>query len=274
MYNKYIEYRERTKFIKRKRGMTIIVGIVFNGGVVLASDGQTSIRDKAKRTNSVDKIREISSKNKIKYNFGGSGETWLLARARESLKLKIDEKKKIEKSLEYADICEDVILDLQNRYIIDRNLKLNILKKDELEEKLNSEEWKKELQSLKLDFFTSVLILGDKEVKLYKITPDGYSQPIETYDAVGSGWGVSEYILSKFFTKKMQMKEAINIALTAVGGAKSLDLGCGGGFSISILTTKGFISKEDKNKYIKEYSEIKNKLEIKKDEIKAILKNE
>ena len=61
--NKYIEYRQRTRFVRRKE-MTIIVGIVFDGGVVLASDGQTSLMEKAKRVNSVDKIYEMSSKNK------------------------------------------------------------------------------------------------------------------------------------------------------------------------------------------------------------------
>lgn len=253
--------------------MTIIVGIVFDGGVVLASDGQTSLMEKVKRVNNVDKIYEMSFKNKTRYNFGGSGDKRLLARAREVLKLKVDEKKKIDKFLEYAEICEDVTLDLQNRYIIHKNLKLNILKEDELEEKLNSERWKKELQSLEFDFFTSVLTSSSKEVKLYKVTPDGYVQPIETYDAIGSGWGVSEYIMSKFFTKKMQVGEAINIALTAVEVAKSLDLDCGGGSSISVLTTKGFMSDKEKANQLKNYLKIKDKLKIKKDEIETIFKN-
>ncbi len=288
MYNKnvrygssYSEYVNKIKFKEDIKIVTIVVGIKYKDGIVLASDSQSIIGDNRAKETEVKKIKEFPKiYNNLFFNFGGSGEKPLLKRAEEELIERCKNNIKITKLRDYADICEDVVDFMANRYVIKKYIKLGILKVDDLDDEINLPKWRKESASLKYDFLSAVLIKnGNKdEFELYRVTPEGFAEPIEKYSYVGSGWGFAQYLLSSLYTKNIGMVEAINIGLTTIKEVKKIEPNCGGDTEISILTKSGFLPNKKKIEFIKNFENnispyLKNELKKIKNYMKVFKEN-
>lgn len=234
MNNKNVKWKSNLIYKKGSPRMTIIAGVKFDGGLVIASDSQTTRGDILMRTDER-KISEIEIKQNLKFNFAGAGDGRLIGRAREQLILEC-QNREINSLLDFKDTCEDVVKFIKRRYV---------------EEEIVAGDKEKYPN---LEFLVGVVI--NKNLGLLRVYPDGVAYNINHYDVIGSGEIFAEYIYSRLDKENLSVVEAVNIVLYVVEEIKEIDPNCSGATTISILFPKGFFKFKDIDSVINDRSKI------------------
>src|SRR4030042_5973232 len=84
MNNKNVKWKSSLIYKKGTPRMTVIAGIKFDMGIVIASDSQATIGGILKRVDER-KISEIEEFQNFRFNFAGAGDERLMGRAKEQL---------------------------------------------------------------------------------------------------------------------------------------------------------------------------------------------
>ncbi len=244
MNSKSVKLKDSLIFKKGNNLMTIIAGIKFDGGIVIASDSQVTRGDELMRTDER-KIDEIEVGN-IKIIFAGAGDGRLINRAKEQLILEC-QKREINSSLEFKDVCEDVVNFIKDRYVED-------------------DRCGDEPRYPNLSILIGVFI--NKELSLLRVYADGVAMDIKQYEVIGSGSIFAEYIFSRFDKKNLSSTEALNAVIYIVEEIKEIDPNCGGPTTISTLFGNGkFFKYKDFDKLMNDRAKM---LQEKDDNMKSI----
>lgn len=215
--------------------MTIIVGIICREGVVLASDSQAgSFRGVHVKRLDYTKIYDFGFDG-AKVVVTGAGETPFIARAIELIQEKGSETK-FHKPREVANIAEEVMNEINKRYVIERLKDLGSTKAPTLQQE---------------DLIRPpelALMLGlhcGQTPCLYTIYPDGVAGKEERYASLGSGSAFAEYLLARLYRDDFTLEEAVRVAVYVVEEVKKVDLHCGGPTQVVVVKADAVERKTD-----------------------------
>ena len=194
MYKKNVKWKNKLIYKKGTPRMTVIAGIKFDGGVVIASDSQATMGDIFMTTDER-KITEIEITQNLKFNFAGAGDSRLIERAKEQLILEC-RNREIKSLLDFKDTCEDVVKFIKNRYIDNES---TIIREEE--------------RYPDLEFLVGVVIHKNEmenDLGLLRVYPDGVATNINRNDVIGSGEIFAKYIYSRLDKENLSGVEAVN----------------------------------------------------------------
>jgi len=222
MINKNVKLKSNLIYKKGTPRMTVIAGIKFDMGIVIASDSQATIGGILKRVDER-KISEIEKFPNFRFNFAGAGDERLIGRAKEQLIMEC-QNREINSVFDFKNACEDVVRFIKQRYT-------------EGEEYPN------------LEFLTGIATKQD--FGLLRLYPDGVASNVNYYDVIGSGMLFAEYIYSRLDKENLSGIEAINTVLYVVEEIKEIDPNCGGLTTVSVLFSNGnFFKYKDYDKVL------------------------
>jgi 20S proteasome alpha/beta subunit len=206
---------------KRKTPVTIIVGIISDGEIVLASDSQTTYGT-AKRSD-VEKISVIEFSNAVAL-VAESGAAQLTGRAVELLQ----EKAKGKELSDYR-----MVADLAQESL--REVKSSVIKSNE-GCNFSEDKWERYFRD---DNQADLMVAHYFENRPYIYTVD-ISNCIANkaklhYEAIGCGANLGGYLLSELSYPKMDSELAAAIAVYVVESVKKHDAYCGGDTKVAIL---------------------------------------
>lgn len=207
--------------------MTIIVGIIFNEGIVLASDSQTSyLPGSSKRTDS-DKITGVSFDRKDGVLVAQSGNAELSSRAVEIFG-KLAVATPLNDYRKPAEVAEDAL----------RQLKQEIIRLNNWES--NKEFAHEFFQDPNNNFSLMIAYHYGKEKPIPFIYTLNFWPGVATrqykYSTIGCGATVAEFILNRAETSNMNNVQAIVTAIYTVEEVKKVDAYCGGDTKIGVIT--------------------------------------
>lgn len=208
---------------RRKKPVTIVVGIKCNDGVVVASDSQAEFGRgvDVKRLNA-NKIHTLDQR----YSIAGAG---VLAHIRllvENVGFFIRSQQSRQRSElnrdESEKMVEQALWALVKHYNIDRANILGISERD---------------------FFHPMAIFAGREkngnnLKFYSFIlygQDGTVEPLDDYGAAGSGAAYAELLLKGLYYPEIMVDEALKVAIYVINEVKSIDPHCGGDTQVAIL---------------------------------------
>lgn len=210
MNNKNVKWKSNLIYKKGTPRMTVIAGIKFDMGIVIASDSQATIGGILKRVDER-KISEIEKFQNFRFNFAGAGDERLIERAKGQLITEC-QNREINSVFDFKNACEDVVRFIKQRYT-------------EGEEYPN------------LEFLTGIATKQD--FGLLRLYPDGVASNVNYYDVIGSGMLFAEYIYSRLDKENLSGIEAVNTVLYVVEEIKEIDPNCGGPTTMSVLFSNG-----------------------------------
>jgi len=223
--------------------MTIIIGIVCEDGIAIASDSQamTSRGVDVKRLDYT-KIFSFDLNHELRVLITGAGQTPFITRAVELLQERWKEKR-VHTNRELADLAEDTMNAIQKRYVIDRMKELGVTASKRSETQGLAKP--SELQEIgPSPSFALVLAAIDKdEGAIYLIHPDGVAEKAERYTSLGSGSAYAEYLLARLCCEGLKLEEALKLAVYVIEEVKKIDPNCGGPTQVALLTKLGSIHK-------------------------------
>ncbi|MHB8278698.1 MAG: Ntn hydrolase family protein [Candidatus Humimicrobiaceae bacterium] len=205
MNNKNIRYNHINKE-EEKYFMTTILGLYCSDGIVIASDSQATLGT-VKRSQE-DKITYIKINNYIDVVVAGSGTEAYISRFTDLF----DEnktQKEINLPRDFADLCEDVIRVLVQRY-----------------------------PDLDIGLITGIKI-SNNCFGLYSLYPIGVAEKINNYSCFGSGSTIAEYILARLYYPGISIEKAIKIAIYVIEEVKKVDTYSGGFIRVTFVNTTG-----------------------------------
>lgn len=237
--------------------MTIIVGIICQDGLVVASDSQAgSFRGVH--------VKRLDYTKIYSFNFDGSkvvvtgaGESPFIVRAKEIIEGNSKDKK-FRTSREIADVAEEAMTEITKRYMIERFKDLgSSTKTPQPDDSL-----------LSPPNFALVLgtYCGDGPC-LYTVYPDGVAGREEGYASLGSGSAFAEYLLARLYRPDLTIEGGVRIAAYVVEEVKKADVHCGGPTQI-VVVKKNLVER----KSTKEIGRVVQYLEGFDNEIKAAWK--
>lgn len=201
--------------------MTIIIGIIADGEIVLASDSQTT-RGTAKRSD-INKISIVDFANGVAL-VAESGSAELSGKAVEILQ----EKAKGQKISDYRMIAELVEQSLREvkRAIVKQNEGFNY----------TAEKWEKFFRE---EYPVDLMVAYYFDSKPHIYTVDiftGLASKAKThYEAIGCGANLGGYLLSELSFENMNANLATAIAVYIIESVKRHDAFCGGATKVAIL---------------------------------------
>lgn len=215
--------------------MTIIVGIICEDGLVIASDSQAS------------SFRGVDVKRldytKI-YSFGfdgakvvltGAGQVPFIIRAREIIEDKSKDQK-FHGPRAIADIAEDTMIEISRRYIVERLRGLGSVRGPG-----QSDDGPMSAP----DFALFLGVHCGTEPCLYTVYPDGVAGREDRYASLGSGSAFAEYLLARLYRDGLDLEEAVRIAVYVVEEVKKVEPHCGGPTQIVVLSAGEIIRKSE-----------------------------
>ncbi len=213
MNNKNVKYNKDNNRLNLKNfHMTTIIALNCSNGIVIASDSQVTAGD-IKRSQE-DKIYKTKVDENIDIVMAGSGINAYISRFIDYFELhKKDKKIKILR--DFADRSEDMIRRLMRRY---PEMKLAIMAAIRFKENTN--------------------ISWD----LYAFYSPGVADKIKTYECIGSGSTIAEYILSRLWFEKLTVEQGLRIAIYVIDEVKKTDTYSGGLTRVTKITNEGIIS--------------------------------
>lgn len=223
--------------------MTIIVGIVCDKALVVASDSQamTSRGVDVKRLDYT-KIYQSNLDSGLKVLVTGAGETSFITRAVEMLQTQWKEKR-ISNNRELADLAEETMNMIQKRYVIDRMNALGVSKSRDLQRSGVEESFNLQELGRTPAFVLMLGVLDRTEASIYIIHPDGVAEKIERYSSLGSGSAYAEYLLARLCCEGLEIEEAVKLAIYVIEEVKKIDPNCGGPTQVSIINEAGIMEK-------------------------------
>jgi len=224
--------------------MTIIIGIVCEDGIVIASDSQamTSRGVDVKRLDYT-KIYSFDLNSDLRVLVTGAGETPFITRAVELLQSRWREKR-IQTTRELADLAEETMNAIQKRYVFDRMKELGITGSKSLEAKRFTEP--SELQEIgHLNFALLIGAVAKKENTIYTVHPGGVAEKAERYTSLGSGSAYAEYLLARLCCAGLELDEAVKLGIYVIEEVKKIDPNCGGSTQVAVATPLGINHKTD-----------------------------
>lgn len=252
--------------------MTIIVGIVCQDGLVMASDSQAmSFRGVAVKRVDYIKIYDFALNRSLSVLVTGAGEVPFITKSIEMLQDKWREER-ISNLRELAESAEQVMNSIQKRYVIDRAKELGIMRaaRKALEPAIKPTT----LRGFALEeygrppMFTLMIGAMDnrsEEACIYTVHSDGVAEKAERYDSLGSGSAYAEYLLARLCAPPLAVDEAVKLGVYVVEEVKKIDPDCGGPTQVAVIT-KGSIQR----KTAAEVKQLADKI-IQKDEALAQL---
>jgi 20S proteasome alpha/beta subunit len=224
--------------------MTVIVGLVCEDGIVVASDSQESDEGMDMKRLDVTKIYDTAhfGFDDAEIVVGGTGSAGLIAGAAEKIREKGFEPHSTPRSV--ATIVEDVIGDMGERYGVGED-------------------------GLDLELLVGVFCNNCSKTKdensrgspigLYSIYPPqedekvGVAEPVTDYTAMGTGGLFARYLLNRLHdedhpTAKLSMDVAIREAIYVIEEVKKVDLWCGGPTQLLCIKRSGNVYVLEKKK--------------------------
>lgn len=223
----------------RESYMTIIVGIVCKDGLVVTADSQAeSWRGVAVKRLDYHKITVFPQTGDLYVIVSGAGIGTFISKATDKLKTKY-ESTKISTAEKLSDEAEEVMTDMQKRYVVEKMDKLGIggVLHDH-----------KRLRKTQADFEMPnfILMVGcitkeGENPTIYTIGRDGVSERAEKFASTGSGSAYAEYLLTKMYRDDIMVEQAKKLGVLIIEEVKRIDPGCGGPTQVVVLTKKGII---------------------------------
>jgi 20S proteasome alpha/beta subunit len=238
--------------------MTIIIGLLCKDGVVLASDSQAvSWRGVDIKRLDYQKIASFKCDDNLNVVVSGAGTVALISKAIEKLHIRCQETK-ISTPEQLAEAAEDVMTDMEKRYIVDKFEKLGVTKK--LKSPL-AETGSQIEDTPRLRGFIIVVGCADSSGGnpcIYIIGPDGVAQRVHKFDSVGSGSVYAEYLLAKYYQDQVTVEKATELAAYVVEEVKKIDPNCGGNTQIVTLDKGGIrkLTPQEVKKIVQNVTEI------------------
>lgn len=218
--------------------MTIIVGVICNDGIVLASDSQAgSFKGVHVKRLDYTKIYDFSF-DRATTLVTGAGETPFITRAIEIFESKAKESK-FHKCREVADLAETVMNEVNKRYIVERGKELGFIKSPTAARP----RWQDDRT---LGFALVVGLCCNNESRIYTVYPDGVAERAERYASLGSGSAFAEYLLARLYRDDLTLDEAIRVAVYVIEEVKKVDLHCGGPTQVVAVKGNQVIRKNEK----------------------------
>lgn len=223
--------------------MTIIVGIVCDKALVVASDSQamTSRGVDVKRLDYT-KIYQFNLDSGLKVLITGAGETSFITRAVEMLQTQWKEKR-VSTNRELADLAEETMNMIQKRYVVDRMNALGVSKSRDLQQSGVEDSFNLQEVGRTPAFALMLGVLDRTEASIYIIHPDGVAEKIERYSSLGSGSAYAEYLLARLCCEGLEIDEAVKLAIYVIEEVKKIDPNCGGTTQVSVINEAGIVGK-------------------------------
>jgi 20S proteasome alpha/beta subunit len=218
-------------FLKERRPMTIIVGVLCENGLAIASDSQAqSFRGVETKRMDYLKIEEVCNEKDACLVVVGAGMVAFIGKSTAKLCERL-RKEKLSTMAEVAEEAEDVMTELQRRYDVEKAEKLGLAKgKSSLGRHLQD----------RVPFFAIMIggkFPGDERPAIYTVGMDGVAERADKFESLGSGSAYAEYLLAKFYRESQEIQQAATLAAYAVEEVKKIDPGCGG--ATQIVTIQG-----------------------------------
>jgi len=216
--------------------VTIIVGLVSNEGIALASDSQAEVAKgvRIKRSN-YNKIHSIDVNEGVRAVVCGAGQVAFINKGLEFVRTEC-KKQRIELNEMFIETVENAMIQLTKKYLVDRVKELGL-------EDIVSPKGSRRHKAISFPAFPH-LDLGllfaavDKsgQYTLFEMNEDGVALAEERYSVIGSGSAYAEYILQRLYTKEMQLEEAMDTAAYTIEEVKKVDPTCGGSVQLASVT--------------------------------------
>jgi 20S proteasome alpha/beta subunit len=254
MYSKLVYY-EMFDEIKVKP-MTIIIGILCKEGLIIGSDSQaSSFRGVEVKRSDYTKITQFSEGD-FNIVVSGAGLGAFISKFIDKLQEKC-KTMRIEGMNQLSDMAEDIMTDIQKRYMVEKAEKLGFTKKTKIQEPLTK------LQLPEIPQFAIMLGIArskGEDPTIYTITPYAVAERAEKFDSTGSGSAYAEYLLAKLYRDDMTMNQTISLAVYVIEEVKKIDPNCGGATQIVVLDKRGMRRLQDLEikKIVEETCEIEN----------------
>jgi 20S proteasome alpha/beta subunit len=216
--------------------MTIIVGIICKEGLVIGSDSQaSSFRGVQVKRSDYTKISEFGVNDDLNLVVSGAGVGAFISKFIDKLRESCNSTK-IKTTNQVADMAEDVMIEMQKRYVVEKAEKLGFTKKVKMQETLRKS------QLPEVPGFVIMIGITEKNGQnptIYTVTPEGIAERAEKFDSTGSGSAYAEYLLAKFHQLDMTIGQAINLGVYVIEEVKKIDPNCGGATQIVAIDKKG-----------------------------------
>jgi len=225
--------------------MTIIIGIVCEDGIIIASDSQamTSRGVDVKRLDYT-KIHGFNLNSDLKVLITGAGETPFITRAIELLQARWREKR-VQTTRELADLAEETMNAIQKRYVVDRMKELGITGSKSLEAQRLTKPSRLQEIGRPPSFALLLGAVSKDENAIYMVHPDGVAEKAERYISLGSGSAYAEYLLARLCCEGLKLEEALKLGIYIIEEVKKIDPNCGGFTQVALATTLGINHKTD-----------------------------
>lgn len=220
--------------------MTIVVGLVATDGLVVAADSQAgTLRGiRVKRTD-YSKIYTLGEdRAEVNAIIAGAGEMAFVNKAVEELREesgrnRFGHVKQLEEAVEAA------MVKLAKKYIYDRAAALGL--KDEVigpKAGTNRQFQGGTIHTPKVNLLIGAVDRSGQKL-LASVGANGVAETEESYRSVGSGAAYAEYVLSRLWSNKLSIIEAIECAVYTIEEVKKMDPDCGGPVHVMAVTKKG-----------------------------------
>jgi 20S proteasome alpha/beta subunit len=214
--------------------MTIIVGIEYSGGILIASDSQATAQRGAPFKRVAIKLRTLQStvgRTATRIIMAGSGSDPYISRAAELMQNQCGQRQFGSPRM-VAECLEDAVTELYKRYVVSRAAKLGTEVGEE---------------TLDVAFMLGVHCEGvaNEPRSLYIVYPNGVAERELGYATIGSGAPYAEYLLARLYRESMALDFAVKTAVYVIEEVKKIDPYCGGQTHVAILTDTGFLQYED-----------------------------
>jgi 20S proteasome alpha/beta subunit len=218
--------------VKRKPPVTIIIGIICDGCIVLASDSQTTYSSSVGAVQRLDtpKISTLEFSNGAAL-VAQSGDTTMSGRAVEILS-DLAKGQAISDYRTVADLAQKATRQLKEE-LRSQNLDCNM---DSLREYIRNNG---------LDFELMIAHYHDKKPQIFTIdfAVGIAAKKVHNFTAIGCGGAIAAYILSWFnISNCTPMASAVMMAIYTIEEVKKVDPYCGGRPRVAIIPSAGFAS--------------------------------
>lgn len=207
--------------------MTIVIGLVCSGGVVVASDSQVEFARGApvKRVNA-NKVYQLDH---LPVAIAGAGTLTFIKKAIREIENRVLEERRKEVVLplsRVADLAEGVVAAIHKTYNIERLKYLYEREEERLQE---------------VHRFT--LLMGGVEEgrgKLFILHQDGIAEEEDKYATIGSGAAYAEYLLSKLYAENISIEKGVRTAVYVIKEVEKIDPNVGGPINVAVVDKSNY----------------------------------
>ncbi len=205
--------------------MTLVVGLTFQGGVVLASDSQEDVEAGAIRRLDVQKLWPLVNGSKVKAAMGASGHHGMMVHAYERIAARMGSLNRLTRPA-LIGVAEEALWDLSKRYKHERGKSV---------EEASSEE------TTPLHLLIAGVDLERREpfvVYLPGSGPDtGIAESPHDYEAIGATT-YAYYILGTLYRRGLEREQALELAIYTIAETERICPTVGGGIQAIVVDEK------------------------------------